>query len=48
VIDTRLAGGGSTGLINGFVSRIEQSIVNGTVTVDVRQGHAFPPVPGPI
>jgi HlyD family secretion protein len=35
VIDTRLAGGGSTGLINGHVSRIEQSIVNGTVTVDV-------------
>jgi HlyD family secretion protein len=35
VIDTRLAGGGSTGLINGRVSRIEQSIVNGTVTVDV-------------
>jgi HlyD family secretion protein len=35
VIDTRLAGGGSTGLVNGHVSRIEQSIVNGTVTVDV-------------
>lgn len=35
VIDTRLAGGGSSGLIEGHVSRIEQSIVNGTVTVDV-------------
>jgi len=35
VIDTRLAGGGSNGLIEGHVARIEQSIVNGTVTVDV-------------
>jgi HlyD family secretion protein len=43
VIDTRLAGGGSTGLINGFVSRIEQSIVNGTVTVDVALKGTLPP-----
>ncbi len=35
VIDTRLAGGGSNGLINGKVSRIDPSIMNGTVTVDV-------------
>ncbi len=35
VIDTRLAGGGSNGLINGVVSRIDPSILNGTVTVDV-------------
>ncbi len=35
VIDTRLAGGGSNGLINGKVSRIDPSILNGTVTVDV-------------
>ena len=35
VIDTRLAGGGSNGLINGSVSRIDPSILNGTVTVDV-------------
>ena len=35
VIDTRLSGGGSNGLIDGTVSRIEQSIVSGTVTVDV-------------
>jgi HlyD family secretion protein len=34
-IDTRLAGGGSTGHVAGHVSRIEQSIVNGTVTVDI-------------
>jgi HlyD family secretion protein len=43
VIDTRLAGGGSTGLINGRVSRIEQSIVNGTVTVDVTLQGTLPP-----
>jgi HlyD family secretion protein len=43
VIDTRLAGGGSTGLVNGRVSRIEQSIVNGTVTVDVSLVGAMPP-----
>ena len=42
VIDTRLAGGGSNGLINGTVSRIEQSIVNGTVTVDVALKGALP------
>ena len=35
VVDTRLAGGGSNGLINGTVSRIDPSILNGTVTVDV-------------
>jgi multidrug resistance efflux pump len=43
VIDTRLAGGGSTGLVSGHVSRIEQSIVNGTVTVDVTLQGALPP-----
>jgi HlyD family secretion protein len=43
VIDTRLAGGGSTGLVNGHVSRIEQSIVNGTVTVDVTLNGTLPP-----
>jgi HlyD family secretion protein len=43
VIDTRLAGGGSNGLIEGHVSRIEQSIVNGTVTVDVALKGALPP-----
>ncbi|HUI58511.1 MAG TPA: efflux RND transporter periplasmic adaptor subunit [Bryobacteraceae bacterium] len=42
VIDTRLAGGGSNGLIDGHVSRIEQSIVNGTVTVDVALKGALP------
>src|ERR1044071_8019235 len=35
IIDTRLAGGGSNGLIEGRVSRIDPSILNGTVTVDV-------------
>jgi HlyD family secretion protein len=35
VIDTRLAGGGSNGLIEGRVARIDPSILNGTVTVDV-------------
>ncbi|HUB78374.1 MAG TPA: HlyD family efflux transporter periplasmic adaptor subunit [Bryobacteraceae bacterium] len=43
VIDTRLAGGGNTGLVNGRVSRIEQSIVNGTVTVDVTLTGPLPP-----
>jgi HlyD family secretion protein len=43
VIDTRLSGGGSNGLIEGRVSRIEQSIVNGTVTVDVALKGALPP-----
>jgi HlyD family secretion protein len=42
-IDTRLAGGGSNGLIEGRVSRIEQSIVNGTVTVDVALKGQLPP-----
>ena len=32
---TRLAGGGSSGLVEGKVSRIDPSILNGTVTVDV-------------
>jgi len=44
VIDTRLAGGGNTGLVTGKVSRIEQSIVNGTVTVDVALKGVLPPV----
>jgi HlyD family secretion protein len=35
MIDTRLAGGGSNGLIEGKVARIDPSILNGTVTVDV-------------
>jgi HlyD family secretion protein len=35
MIDTRLAGGGSNGQIEGRVSRIDPSILNGTVTVDV-------------
>lgn len=43
VIDTRLAGGGSNGLVEGRVSRIEQSIVNGTVTVDVALKGTLPP-----
>jgi len=34
-IDTRLAGGGSNGMIEGKVIRIDPSILNGTVTVDV-------------
>jgi HlyD family secretion protein len=39
-IDTRLAGGGSSGLIEGHVARIDPSILNGTVTVDVAlSGH---------
>jgi HlyD family secretion protein len=42
IIDTRLAGGGSNGLIDGTVSRIEQSIVGGTVTVDVALKGALP------
>jgi HlyD family secretion protein len=43
VIDTRLAGGGSNGLINGVVSRIDSSVLNGTVTVDVALRGALPP-----
>jgi HlyD family secretion protein len=43
MIDTRLAGGGSNGLIEGHVSRIDPSILNGTVTVDVALKGALPP-----
>ena len=43
VIDTRLAGGGSNGLIDGRVFRIDPSILNGTVTVDVALKGALPP-----
>jgi len=42
VIDTRLAGGGSNGLIDGKVSRIDPSILNGTVTVDVALSGKLP------
>jgi HlyD family secretion protein len=42
-IDTRLAGGGSNGLIEGRVSRIDPSILNGTVTVDVALKGDLPP-----
>ena len=42
VIDTRLAGGGSNGLIEGHVSRIDPSILNGTVTVDVALNGRLP------
>jgi HlyD family secretion protein len=42
VIDTRLAGGGSNGLIEGKVSRIDPSILNGTVTVDVALSGSLP------
>jgi HlyD family secretion protein len=44
VIDTRLAGGGWNGLIDGHVSRIDPSILNGTVTVDVALKGPIPPV----
>jgi len=44
VIDTRLAGNGWDGLINGKVSRIDPSILNGTVKVDVALGGKLPPV----
>lgn len=43
VIDTRLAGGGSNGLISGSVSRIDSSVLNGTVTIDVALKGALPP-----
>jgi HlyD family secretion protein len=43
VIDTRLAGGGSNGMIEGSVSRIDPSILNGTVTVDVALKGTLPP-----
>ncbi|MGA2117608.1 MAG: HlyD family efflux transporter periplasmic adaptor subunit [Bryobacteraceae bacterium] len=42
VIDTRLSGGTSNGLIEGRVSRIDPSILNGTVTVDVALNGALP------
>src|SRR5207245_252015 len=42
-IDTRLAGGGSDGKIEGVVSRIDPSILNGTVTVDVALKGELPP-----
>jgi HlyD family secretion protein len=42
-IDTRLAGGGSSGFINGIVSRIDSSVLNGTVTIDVALRGALPP-----
>jgi HlyD family secretion protein len=41
-IDTRLAGGGSNGHIEGRVSRIDPSILNGTVTVDVALTGSLP------
>jgi HlyD family secretion protein len=41
-IDTRLAGGGSSGHIEGRVSRIDPSILNGTVTVDVALSGKLP------
>jgi len=44
VIDTRLAGGGWNGLIDGKVARIDPSVLNGTVTVDVSLKGSIPPV----
>jgi HlyD family secretion protein len=43
MIDTRLSGGGSNGIIEGRVARIDPSILNGTVTVDVALKGALPP-----
>jgi len=43
-IDTRLAGGGWDGHILGKVARIDPSILNGTVTVDVALKGPLPPV----
>ena len=43
-IDTRLAGNGWDGHISGHVSRIDPSILNGTVTVDVALKGPLPPV----
>jgi HlyD family secretion protein len=43
-IDTRLAGNGWNGHIEGIVSRIDPSILNGTVTVDIALKGALPPV----
>jgi HlyD family secretion protein len=42
-IDTRLNGNGSNGLVEGRVSRIDTSIINGTVTVDIALRGALPP-----
>jgi HlyD family secretion protein len=42
-IDTRLAGGGSSGKVSGTVSRIDSSVLNGTVTVDVALKGQLPP-----
>ena len=44
VVDTRLAGSGWNGLIDGKVSRIDPSILNGTVTVDVALKGPLPSV----
>jgi HlyD family secretion protein len=43
-IDTRLAGGGWDGHIKGKVARIDPSILNGTVTVDIALTGPLPPV----
>jgi HlyD family secretion protein len=43
MIDTRLAGGGSNGIIEGRVARIDPSILNGTVTVDIALKGSLPP-----
>ena len=44
VIDTRLAGNGWNGLVDGKVSRIDPSVLNGTVTVDVALKGPLPSV----
>jgi HlyD family secretion protein len=43
-IDTRLAGGGWDGHVQGLVSRIDPSVLNGTVTVDVALKGPLPSV----
>lgn len=43
-IDTRLAGGGWDGKVQGHVSRIDPSVLNGTVTVDVALKGPLPSV----
>jgi HlyD family secretion protein len=43
MIDTRLSGGGSNGMIEGRVARIDPSILNGTVTVDIALKGQLPP-----
>jgi len=43
-IDTRLAGGGWDGKVQGRVSRIDPSVLNGTVTVDVALKGPLPSV----